>query len=161
MMKLPQPQAGSRKRISPSRSQSLLRALIFFWVVSRVSAAASSLAQLVEEERVEGLEDVLLGGVVLAEGAPGLGVPDGLEHGPEDGRADPGPVDGAGLEDRGPEVLVERGEVDALLEDAAVDVLEADEPGGHLRRFGGVEEGEEVVEDLGRGRSRRARSRAG
>jgi hypothetical protein len=64
-------------------------------------------AELVEEEGVEGLEDVLLRGVVLPELAAGLGVADGLEHGPEDGWADAGPVAIARFEHRGTELRVQ------------------------------------------------------
>ncbi|MEI2810726.1 MAG: hypothetical protein V9F00_11110 [Nocardioides sp.] len=68
--------------------------------------------ELVEEERVEGLEDVLLGGVVLAELAAGLGVAHGLEHGAEDCRADGLPVAVARVEHSGTELGVEDGQGD-------------------------------------------------
>jgi hypothetical protein len=64
-------------------------------------------AELVEEERVEGLEDVLFGGVVLAELPAGLGVAHGLEHRAEDGWADGLPVPVARVEHRGTELGVE------------------------------------------------------
>jgi hypothetical protein len=82
---------------------------------------------------------------VLAEGSSRLGVAHGLEHGAEDGGADAGPVDGAGVEDGGAEVLAQGWQVDRLAEDPSVDVLEPLEPVRHLLWGGRVEEREEVV----------------
>ena len=81
-------------------------------------------AQVVEEERAKGLQDVCLARVVFAELAAGLGGLDGLEERTEHGGADPRPVEGA----RPHELLAHRGgeagDVEPLLEDPAVDVRE-------------------------------------
>jgi len=81
-------------------------------------------AELVEEERVERLEDVLLRRVVLAELSTGSGVADRLEHGAEDGGTDGRPVDCSGVEHGVAQVLLKIRQLDALVEDAAVDVWE-------------------------------------
>ena len=110
------------------------------------SPATSGLAKLARELGEDYLESLLQ--AVLAEGASGFGVADGLEHGAEDGGADPGPVDGAGVEDRRAEVLVQGREIDPLLEDAAIDVLEATKARGDAVGVRGVEEDEQFVQDL-------------
>ena len=51
--------------------------------------------QVVEEERAQGLQNVRLARIVLAELAAGLGGLNGLKERSEDGGADAGPVEGA------------------------------------------------------------------
>ena len=79
------------------------------------------LAQLVEEERADYLQDVLLAGVMRALRPPLLRVHHGLEQAAEDRRADGGPVVAAGveqvfahrrIEDRRAQVFAEQSPVD-------------------------------------------------
>jgi hypothetical protein len=55
-------------------------------------------AQLIQKQRLDQLEDVLLAGVVRAQVAARLLVHDALEQAAEDGRADGRPVQRAGVE---------------------------------------------------------------
>ena len=82
-------------------------------------------AQVVQEQRLDDLQDVLLGGVVGALGPAGRGLHDGLEQGAEDGRRDRGPVEPAGVEQRLTHGRVEVGNAQRPAEQGAVDVREA------------------------------------
>ena len=105
-------------------------------------------AVLVQEERADGLEDVLLGGVVLSVPAAGLLGLDQLEHGAEYGRGDLGPPEPAGGHERVPEVVGEEAGRGGAVEDAAVDVGEAGQRVRHAAApvLWGVEHAEERVE---------------
>lgn len=82
-------------------------------------------AQVVEEERLNDLQDILFGGVVGALLAALLGVHHRLEQGAEDGRADLLPAEAAGLEQALAHGSVEVGDRQDLGEEVAVDVGEA------------------------------------
>src|SRR5699024_12628359 len=94
-------------------------------LVGVIQVLGEPCTQLVEEEGLDGLEDVGFGRVMLAELAAGLAVLDGLEQRPEDRGADLGPVERACLEQEVAHPLVEGGDVGAFGEDAAVDIGEA------------------------------------
>ena len=81
--------------------------------------------QVVEEERVEHLEDVRHAGVVHAEGAAFLVIGHGLDHGAEDVGVDLRPVEAADVEEIGTRDLAEARHVHAAGEEAAVDIREA------------------------------------
>ena len=82
-------------------------------------------AQVVQEQRLDDLQDVLLGGVVGARGAAGRGLHDGLEQRAEDGGRDGGPVEAARVEQRLAHGRVEVGNAQRAAEQGAVDVREA------------------------------------
>ena len=82
-------------------------------------------AQVVQEQRLDDLQDVLLGGVVGALGAAGRGLHDGLEQRAEDGGRDGGPVEAARVEQRLAHGRVEVGNAQRAAEQGAVDVREA------------------------------------
>ena len=100
-------------------------------------ASSSFCAQVVEEERVEHLEDVRHAGVVHAQGAAFLVVGDGLDHRAEDVGVDLLPVEPADEEQVGAGDLAEPRRFDAAGEEAAVDVGELIGPGAECRRLRG------------------------
>ena len=81
--------------------------------------------QVVQEQRLDDLQDVLLGGVVGALGAALLGVHDRLEQRPEDGRGDVGPVEAAGVQQRPAHRRGEGGDAQRAAKQVAVDVGKA------------------------------------
>jgi hypothetical protein len=74
-----------------------------------LSPASSSLPQVVEEQRIQHLEDVGHAGVVHAQLAALLVLGDGLDHRAEDVGVDLGPVQAADVQQVGPGDLAERG----------------------------------------------------
>ena len=107
MRKLPQPHAGSKSRSVPSLSRNFRR-------VGHAAAVPAGLQppelgpQVVEEQRLDHLQDVLLRRVVRPLGAAVDRLHDRLEQRAEDGRRDRRPVESArveqGLTHRGVEV---------------------------------------------------------
>ena len=87
-----------------------------------VAGLAQLRLQAVQEQRADQLEDVLLAGVVRAQVAPRLAVHHRLEHRAEDRRADPAPVQGAGIQQQAAHLRVEIGQRQEFLEQLAVDV---------------------------------------
>ena len=81
-------------------------------------------AQVVHEQRLDHLEDVLLGRVVSALGAAFRRVHHRLEQRAEDRGRDVRPVEAAGVQQRPPHRRVERQHPQVLLEQVAVDVGE-------------------------------------
>ena len=94
-------------------------------------------AQFVEEQRVQRLEDVLLGCVVLAEFTSGLRISHGLEHRAEDGGADGGPVDRSAASTASRKSALSVGKLMLFVEDAAVDVWEVASSCGSPSRLAG------------------------
>ena len=92
-------------------------------------------AELVEEQRVEHLEDVRHAGVVHAEGAALLVIRHGLDHGAEDVRVDLGPVQRADVDQIGAGDLGEAGHIERTGEQPAIDVGEDVCPRLDLRRI--------------------------
>ena len=83
--------------------------------------------QVVQEQRLDDLQDVLFGGVVGALGAALRRLHDRLEQRPEDGRRDVRPIEAAGVEQRRPHGRVEERDGQWPVEQGAVDVGEAGE----------------------------------
>ena len=81
-------------------------------------------AQLIEEERLDHLEDVLLGRVMSADRAAVVRVHHRLKQRPEDRRRDPRPVEPRRLDQQPAQRRVEVGRSDPLLEEIAVDERE-------------------------------------
>ena len=144
--KLPEPQAGSKTRMRAMRLRrfSSLRAL---------SPPPPACAQVVEEQRIEHLEDVRHAGVVHAEGAAFLVVGHRLDHGAEDVGIDLRPVEAADVEQIGAGDPAEARHVHAAGEKAAVDVGKVIGPGAdagacavrELRVHGAEQLGEHLV----------------
>ena len=81
--------------------------------------------KIVEKERFDDLENVLLGGVVRTLPSPLVLVHDGLEQGAEDGRRDVRPVEPAGVEQALAHGGVEGGDAERPVEEVPVHVGEA------------------------------------
>ena len=84
-----------------------------------------ALTQLIQEQRLDDLQNVGLGGVVLPQGPAGVPGLHRLEQRPEDRRADLPPVEETGGDQLVPHRLVEVGNLDGLPEHRPVDVGEA------------------------------------
>ena len=94
-------------------------------------------AQVVEEQRIEHLQDVRHAGVVHAERAALLVLGDGLDHRTEDVRVDLRPVEIADVEEVGARDLAEARHVHAAREQPAVHVGKGVGPAGHAWRSPG------------------------
>src|SRR6056297_58631 len=79
-------------------------------------------AQIVKEQRLDHLEDVLLGGVMRAFLAPLCRVHHRLKKRAEDGRGNRRPVEAAGIEQRRAHVRIEIGRREIFLEQRPVDI---------------------------------------
>jgi hypothetical protein len=125
--KLPEPQAGSNTRM---RAMRLRR----FSSLRGLSPASSSFApQIVEEQRVQHLQDVRHAGVVHAQRAALLVIGDGLDHRPEDVRVDLRPVEAADVQQVGAGDLAEARHVGAAGKQPAVHIGELVGPAGKPR----------------------------
>ena len=87
-------------------------------------------AQVVEEQRIEHLQDVRHAGVVHAERAALLILRDGLDHRPEDVRVDLRPIEIADMEEIGARDPAEARHVHAAREQAAVHIGKGVGPSG-------------------------------
>ena len=114
--KLPEPQAGSKTRM---RGHALAQVQQLAGIVARLLQPR---AQIVEEQRVEHLQDVRHAGVVHAERAALLVIGHGLDHRAEDVRVDLRPVETADMEEIGAGDPAEARHVHAAGEQAAVHV---------------------------------------
>ena len=81
-------------------------------------------SQFVEEERLDDLEDVFLGGVVRAQGATLIAIHHGLKQRTEDSGRDARPVEAAGLEQALPHCGIEARNGNLLSEQLSGDVRE-------------------------------------
>ena len=93
--KLPEPQAGSNTRM---RGHALAQVQQHAGIVARFFQLR---AQVVEEERIQHLQDVRHAGVVHAERAALLVIGDGLDHRAEDVGIDLRPVEAADVQEIG------------------------------------------------------------
>ena len=121
-----------------------------FELPCRVVGDIELFLQPIEEQGLDGLEDVRHGGVVLAEIRALARGDDRLEHRPEDVRVDLSPDQGAGFDEQVSGPLRERR--DHVLgcdgEESPVDVWESGEVSRTIGGVFGVECGEEVGEEL-------------
>ncbi len=126
--KLPEPQAGSNTRIRAMRLRrfSSLRGVVAGLLQLR--------PQIVEEQRVQHLQDVRHAGVVHAERAALLVLGDGLDHRAEDVRVDLRPVETADVEEVGARDPAEARHVQAAGEQPAVHIGEHVGPAGAASR---------------------------
>jgi len=111
--------------------------------------------EIVEEQRPDQPQDVGLGGVVRAGGAPVLGVHDALEQAAEHRRRNAAPVQRAALQERLAHLAVEVGDRQHLGEQLAVDVGELLQLlvegllALHLRRVEHLEQARQVHAQIG------------
>ena len=159
--KLPQPQAGSRKRSPASFSWNCLSSAL-------VAFGALELGpQVVEEQGADDLEDVALAGVVAADLPALLRLHDALEERAENGGRDARPVEARAGQQAVAHVAVEVGEAEVLGEELAVDVGEGGQSFVEVllallgRRVEHVEEPRQVQAEVGAVPAVRFRGRAG
>ena len=93
--------AASAGRVEKVQAPQALPVGMEFGVAARAATPLEALefgSQVVQEQRLDDLQDVRFGGVVAALDPLLRRLHDGLEQGSEDGRRDRGPVEAAGVE---------------------------------------------------------------